>query len=146
MTARRLVSIDLPPRSTFLLCLPSHRRVTSLARPALKEPRSPNRCRPSSQSWRQWRWSTGRDFDWARPKAQADGQFPEISPSTMTAKESTARLEGELAALKARPWWRRLAGCGLRGSADPAAVPKIDRSHDGPQNPRTGDFLKRQKA
>jgi DNA repair exonuclease SbcCD ATPase subunit len=27
----------------------------------------------------------------------------------MTAKEATARLEGELAALKARPWWRRLA-------------------------------------
>jgi hypothetical protein len=27
----------------------------------------------------------------------------------MTAKEATARLEGELAALKARPWWLRLA-------------------------------------
>src|SRR5437868_4413566 len=27
----------------------------------------------------------------------------------VTAKEATARLEGELARLKARPWWRRLA-------------------------------------
>ena len=29
---------------------------------------------------------------------------------TMAARETTARLEGELAALRARPWWRRLAG------------------------------------
>jgi hypothetical protein len=28
----------------------------------------------------------------------------------MTAKESAARLEGELAALRSRPWWRRIAG------------------------------------
>jgi hypothetical protein len=28
----------------------------------------------------------------------------------MTAKEATARLEGELAALRSRPWWRRIAG------------------------------------
>jgi hypothetical protein len=28
----------------------------------------------------------------------------------MAAKEAAARLDGELAALKARPWWRRLAG------------------------------------
>jgi multidrug resistance efflux pump len=28
----------------------------------------------------------------------------------MAARESTARIAGELAAYQARPWWRRLAG------------------------------------
>jgi hypothetical protein len=28
----------------------------------------------------------------------------------MAARESTARLEGELLELRSRPWWRRLAG------------------------------------
>jgi hypothetical protein len=28
----------------------------------------------------------------------------------MASKEATARLDGELAALRARRWWRRLAG------------------------------------
>jgi hypothetical protein len=28
----------------------------------------------------------------------------------MAAKEATARLEGELLAMRSRPWWRRLAG------------------------------------
>jgi hypothetical protein len=29
---------------------------------------------------------------------------------TMAAREAAARLAGELAAIRARPWWRRLAG------------------------------------
>jgi len=29
---------------------------------------------------------------------------------TLTAKEASARLDGELAVLRSRPWWRRLAG------------------------------------
>ena len=37
-------------------------------------------------------------------------EFLKMIAITVTAKEATARLEGELAALKARPWWRRLAG------------------------------------
>jgi hypothetical protein len=28
----------------------------------------------------------------------------------LAAREATARLEGELVALRSRPWWRRLAG------------------------------------
>jgi hypothetical protein len=28
----------------------------------------------------------------------------------MAARESMARLEGELLAMRSRPWWRRLAG------------------------------------
>jgi hypothetical protein len=37
-------------------------------------------------------------------------EFLTMIAVTMTAKEASARLEGELAVLKARPWWRRLAG------------------------------------
>jgi hypothetical protein len=33
-----------------------------------------------------------------------------MTADAMMAKDVAARLEGELAALKARPWWRRLAG------------------------------------
>ena len=29
---------------------------------------------------------------------------------TLAVKEAVVRLEGELAGLRARPWWRRLAG------------------------------------
>jgi hypothetical protein len=29
---------------------------------------------------------------------------------TMVAKEAAARLDGELAALRSRPWWRRMVG------------------------------------
>jgi hypothetical protein len=43
-------------------------------------------------------------------------EFLKMIAATMTAKEATARLEGELAALKARPWWRRLSG---RRAMDP---------------------------
>ncbi len=51
------------------------------------------------------------DFEWERDqKHKLMAEFLKMIAITMTAKEATARLEGELAALKARPWWRRLAG------------------------------------
>ena len=51
------------------------------------------------------------DFEWERDQGQKlMAEFLRMIAVTMTAKEATARLEGELAALKARPWWRRLAG------------------------------------
>jgi hypothetical protein len=51
------------------------------------------------------------DFEWERDQGQKlMAEFLKMIAVTMTAKEATARLEGELAALKARPWWRRLAG------------------------------------
>jgi hypothetical protein len=31
-----------------------------------------------------------------------------MTADAMSAKEAAARLEGELAALRARPWWRRM--------------------------------------
>jgi hypothetical protein len=50
------------------------------------------------------------DFEWERDQGQKlMAEFLKMIAVTMTAKEATARLEGELAALKARPWWRRLA-------------------------------------
>jgi len=51
------------------------------------------------------------DFEWERDQGQKlMAEFLKMIAVTMTTKEATARLEGELAALKARPWWRRLAG------------------------------------
>src|SRR5882724_2719177 len=51
------------------------------------------------------------DFEWERDQGhKLMAEFLKMIAVTMTAKEATARLEGELAALKARPWWRRLAG------------------------------------
>ena len=34
----------------------------------------------------------------------------QATAETQAAKEASARLEGELADLRARPWWHRLAG------------------------------------
>jgi hypothetical protein len=51
------------------------------------------------------------DFEWERDQGhKLMAEFLKMIAATMSAKEATARLEGELAALKARPWWRRLAG------------------------------------
>src|SRR5207249_7944950 len=51
------------------------------------------------------------DFEWERDQGhKLMAEFLKMIAVTMTAKEATARLEGELSALKARPWWRRLAG------------------------------------
>jgi hypothetical protein len=51
------------------------------------------------------------DFEWERDQGlKLKAEFLKMITVTMTAKEATARLEGELAALKERPWWRRLAG------------------------------------
>src|SRR5712675_541991 len=55
------------------------------------------------------------DFEWERDQGhKLMAEFLKMIAVTMTAKEATARLEGELAALKARPCWRRLAGWRLR--------------------------------
>ena len=51
------------------------------------------------------------DFEWERDqKHKLMAEFLKMIAITMTAKETAARLEGELASLKAQPWWRRLAG------------------------------------
>jgi hypothetical protein len=54
-----------------------------------------------------------RREDFVRERDRADKLMAELLRATsdlMSAKESAGRLDGELAALKARPWWRRLAG------------------------------------
>jgi hypothetical protein len=51
------------------------------------------------------------DFAWERDQGQKlMAEFLKMIAVTMTAKKTAARLEGELASLKAQPWWRRLAG------------------------------------
>jgi hypothetical protein len=58
------------------------------------------------------------DFEWERDQGQKlKAEFLKMIAVTMSAKEATARLEGELAALKARPWWRPLPLVSHYGSA-----------------------------
>jgi hypothetical protein len=79
------------------------------------------------------------DFEWERDQGQKlKAEFLKMIAVTMTAKEATARLEGELAALKARPWWRWR----VTSSLNSRAVAEIDRHHDGPQNPHASETLK----
>jgi hypothetical protein len=56
----------------------------------------------------------GHRADFERERDRADRLMSEMLKATgelMAAKETTARLEGELAAVvRARPWWHRLAG------------------------------------
>ena|SRR5436190_18310404 len=51
--------------------------------------------------------------DFERERERCDRLTMELMRAnieTMNAKEAAARLEGELTALRSRPWWRRLAG------------------------------------
>jgi hypothetical protein len=51
--------------------------------------------------------------DFERERDRCDRLMVEVLKATaelMAAREATARIAGELAAFKARPWWRRLAG------------------------------------
>ena len=57
--------------------------------------------------------AAGHRADFERERHRAEQLMSELLRATedaMTAREKTARLEGELAALRSRPWWRRLAG------------------------------------
>ncbi len=54
-----------------------------------------------------------RREDFVRERDRADKLMAELLKATsdlMAANEASARLDGELAALKVRPWWRRIAG------------------------------------
>ena len=51
--------------------------------------------------------------DFERERERCERLMAEVLKATadqMAAREEAARIAGELAALKARPWWRRLAG------------------------------------
>jgi chromosome segregation ATPase len=51
--------------------------------------------------------------DFERERERCERLMAEVLKGTaelMAAREAAARIAGELAALQARPWWRRLAG------------------------------------
>jgi hypothetical protein len=51
--------------------------------------------------------------DFERERERCERLMAEVLKTTaelMAAREAAARIAGELAALQARPWWRRLAG------------------------------------
>ena len=57
--------------------------------------------------------AAGHRADFERERERVEWLMVEILKVTvdaMGAKEATARLEGELATLRSRSWWRRLAG------------------------------------
>jgi hypothetical protein len=57
--------------------------------------------------------AAGHRADYERERDRGDRLMAELLTATaalMAAKETTARLDGELAAWRARPWWRRFAG------------------------------------
>jgi hypothetical protein len=57
--------------------------------------------------------AAGHRADFERERERADRLMTELlraTADTMAAKETAARFEGELVALRSRPWWRRLAG------------------------------------
>ena len=57
--------------------------------------------------------SGGHRADFERERDRADKLMAELLRMTadaMGAKETAARLEGQLSALRSRPWWKRLAG------------------------------------
>jgi hypothetical protein len=57
--------------------------------------------------------ATGHRADFERERDRADRLMSEALRTTaelMAAKESAARLEGELAVIRARSWWHRLTG------------------------------------
>jgi hypothetical protein len=57
--------------------------------------------------------AAGHRADFERERERAERLMTELlraTADTMVAKETAARFEGELAALRSRPWWRRLAG------------------------------------
>ena len=51
--------------------------------------------------------------DFERERERLDRLMVELlraTLDTLTAKEASARLDGELAVLRSRPWWRRMVG------------------------------------
>src|SRR5262245_13266971 len=56
--------------------------------------------------------ASGRRADFERERDRADRLVTEVlkaTAETMAAKQATARLQGELSAVRSRPWWRRVA-------------------------------------
>ena len=56
--------------------------------------------------------AAGHQADFERERERSDRLMAEVlkaTAETMAAKQATASLEGKLAALRTRPWWRRIA-------------------------------------
>ena len=64
--------------------------------------------------------ATGHRADFERERDRSDSLMAEalkLTAVAMSARETAARLEGELAARQSRPWWKRLAGWQQAGTA-----------------------------
>jgi hypothetical protein len=57
--------------------------------------------------------AAGHRADFERERERADRLMADLlraTADTLAAKEAAARLDGELSALRSRPWWRRMVG------------------------------------
>jgi hypothetical protein len=64
--------------------------------------------------------AAGHRADFERERDRCDSLMAEalkLTSVAMSARETAARLEGELAARQSRPWWKRLAGWQQAGPA-----------------------------
>jgi hypothetical protein len=64
--------------------------------------------------------AAGHRSDFERERDRSDSLMAEalkLTAVAMSARETAARLEGELAARQSRPWWKRLAGWQQAGTA-----------------------------
>ena len=89
---------------------------------AVNDPEAQPRVAAFENGLRQLGWVTGHNFSieyrWAdNPDVFASGSaltgscwsYCGATMESLIAKEAAARLDGELTALRSRPWWRRLA-------------------------------------
>jgi len=59
--------------------------------------------------------ASGCRADFERDRAdRLAAEVQKVAADGMTAKDAIVRLEGELTAMRSRPWWRRLGGTDLR--------------------------------
>src|SRR5262249_14523342 len=69
--------------------------------------------------------AAGHRADFERERERFDGLMAELLRSTMdaqTARETAARLNGELNALRSRSWWHRIVKREKRGHSLQAAI------------------------
>jgi capsule polysaccharide export protein KpsE/RkpR len=81
--------------------------------------------------------AAGHRADFERERERLDQLMVELLRSTMEtqkAKEAVARLEGELAALRSLPWWRRLGRRKTQPHAEPILSPSETRVEQAEPN------------
>ena len=100
-----LVAVDLSERPTVTAHLPDERSVVATLTARIETLESEFAKVEAAAALHR--------ADFERERERCEGLMAEVLKATaemMAAREAAARLAGELAAIQARPWWRRLVG------------------------------------